>query len=127
MIEVSAAIIKKDDEFLICQREKDDECALLWEFPGGKREKGETLQECLIRELKEELDVDIKVLDIFGTAIYRFEEKEVFLTFFNAKIIGGSMKLKVHKEIRWVTREALKSFNFMPADIEILERIMAGE
>jgi 8-oxo-dGTP diphosphatase len=127
MLEVAAAIIKEGEQFLICQRAKEDECALLWEFPGGKREAGETLEDCAVRELKEELDVDIRVLEMFDTALYCFEDKEVFLTFFKAEIIGGDLTLKVHKEIQWVTRKELKKFNFMPANIEILERIIRGD
>lgn len=122
--QVAAALIKKDGKYLICQRSAEDECGLLWEFPGGKLEEGETLEECIIREIKEELDLDIRVLGVFTTNIYRFDGKEILFTVFNAEIVGGDMKLKEHNDARWVTLEEMKSYKFMPADVVFVEKLL---
>ena len=70
LIQVTAAIIRREGQYLICQRAHDDALPLLWEFPGGKLEDGETLEECIVRECLEELAVDIRVLAEFGRAGY---------------------------------------------------------
>ena len=124
MKEVTAAIIRDKDKILICQRSADDECAMLWEFPGGKRESGETLEECIIREIREELELDIKVLGVFTKSIYHFNGNEIHFTVFNAEITSGRMKLKVHNAAKWVTLEELSGYEFMPADIEFVEKIL---
>lgn len=124
MKQVTAAIIKDNDKYLICQRGADDECSLLWEFPGGKLEEGETLEECIIREIKEELDLDIKVQGIFTTSIYYFNHKEIYFTVYNAVIVAGQMKLNVHNDVRWVGLNELNKYTFMPADIEFVEKLI---
>lgn len=123
MKQVTAAIMKKDDKYLICQRSSNDECSLLWEFPGGKLEEGETLEECIVREIKEELELDIKVQGIFTTSIYSFDQKEIYFTVYNSMIVGGKMKLNVHNDVKWVTLNELDEFNFMPADIEFVDKL----
>lgn len=124
MKQVTAAIIKDNDKYLICQRGADDECSLLWEFPGGKLEEGETLEECIIREIKEELELDIKVQGIFTTSIYYFDHKEIHFTVYNAVIVAGQMKLNVHNDVRWVGLDELNKYTFMPADIEFVEKLV---
>ena len=124
MKQVTAAIIKDNDKYLICQRDAEDECSLLWEFPGGKLEEGETLEECIVREIKEELDLEIKVQDIFTTSIYFFDHKEIHFTVYNAVIVAGQMKLNVHNDARWVTVNELELYKFMPADIEFVEKLV---
>ncbi|MCX7923847.1 MAG: (deoxy)nucleoside triphosphate pyrophosphohydrolase [Clostridia bacterium] len=112
------------DKILICQRAADDECAMLWEFPGGKREKGETLEECIIREIREELELDIKVLGVFTTSIYYFNGNEIHFTVYNVEVIGGILKLNVHDAAQWVTVREIGGYEFMPADIEFVEKIL---
>lgn len=124
MREVTAAIIRAGEKILICQRGADDECGMLWEFPGGKRENGETLEECIIREIREELELDIKVLSVFTKSIYHFNGKEIYFTVFNAVICGGQLRLNVHNATEWVTVEELAVYEFMPADIEFVEKIL---
>lgn len=124
MKEVTAAIIRDRDKILICQRAVDDECAMLWEFPGGKREKGEILEECILREIREELELDIKVLGIFTTSIYHFKGNQIHFTVYNAAVIGGIMKLNVHNAGQWVTVKELAGYEFMPADIEFVKKIV---
>lgn len=124
MKEVTAAIIRDGDKILICQRAADDECAMLWEFPGGKRENGETLEECIIREIREELELDIRVLGIFTKSIYHFNNNEIYFTLYNAEIIGGELQRNVHNAVEWVTVEEIGEYDFMPADIGFVEKIL---
>jgi 8-oxo-dGTP diphosphatase len=124
MKEVTAAIIRDGDKILICQRGADDECAILWEFPGGKRENGETLEECIIREIREELELDIKVLGVFTKSIYHFNGNEIHFTVYSAEVIGGILKLNVHNAAEWVTVGEIGGYEFMPADIEFVEKIL---
>lgn len=124
--QVTAAIIRHNDKYLICQRSAEDECGLLWEFPGGKLEDGETLEECIIREIKEELELNIKIIDIFATNVYRFNGKEILFTAFNAEIVSGSIKLNVHNDARWVSLEKLYQYDFMPADTVFVKKLAKG-
>lgn len=124
---VSAAIIRKDGLILICQRAKDDECPLLWEFPGGKQEKFETARECIIREISEELELDIEIIDVFDKSIYRFDDNEVYFTVFNASIISGDMRLIVHENAKWVTPDQLSGYEFMPPDVGFVNKLIKEE
>ena len=121
--QVTAAMIKDNDKYLICQRGSEDECSMLWEFPGGKLEPGETLEECIVREIKEELELDIEVQDVFTTSIYHFDNKEIHFTVYNALIVAGQIKLNVHNDARWVTVKELDLYKFMPADIEFVDKL----
>lgn len=124
MMEVTAAIIHDGNKILICQRAADDQCAMLWEFPGGKREKCETLEKCIIREIREELELDIKVLGVFTTSVYHFRENQIHFTIYNAEVIGGILKLNVHNAAEWVTVEEIVEYEFMPADIEFVKKLL---
>lgn len=127
-IQVTAAIFCNNKKYLICQRAHNDDLPLLWEFPGGKLEAGETLEQCIVRECKEELDVDIQVLGAFGRTSYFHADKELIFTFFTAEIVGGELTVNVHEQIKWVSSAQLKDYAFCPADIEIVEKlIMKGE
>ena len=87
MVEVAAAIIRDGDKILICQRADDDDCGMLWEFPGGKREIGETLEQCIIREMREELELEICIQGIFAQTYYPFNGRDIYFTFFNVIFI----------------------------------------
>lgn len=123
MKEVTAAIIREGEKILICQRAADDECPLLWEFPGGKRENGEILEECIKREIREELGLDIRIIDIFMESIYRFNGEEIYFTVYNAEITGGQLSINVHNNVRWVTVDEIGKYSFMPADINFVKRL----
>ena len=127
MMEVTAAIIRDKDKILICQRAQDDECGMLWEFPGGKLEDGETLVECICREIKEELNLNINVLGVFTTNIYRLNGKEIHFTVFNAEILNGKLKLNVHNDAIWVTKKDLIKYEFMSADIEFVNKMLSAD
>jgi 8-oxo-dGTP diphosphatase len=120
---VTAAIIRQDDKILICQRAEGDSCSGLWEFPGGKLEENETLEECLIRECREELGLKLKIKDVYLEKSWRYGEKEMELTFFNAEITDGEVKMKVHQDVKWATPQELGNYTFCPADVEVAERL----
>lgn len=119
MIDVAAAIIIEDENILICQRQEGGSCGYLWEFPGGKRELNESLEQCLIRECSEELGITVSVMDVFTQTIYDYPES-ISLTFFHAKILDGVAKARIHKEIKWVSLKDLSQYHFCPADSEII-------
>jgi 8-oxo-dGTP diphosphatase len=124
MKEVTAAIIRDREKILICQRSADDECGMLWEFPGGKKEENETLEECIVREIREELELDIKVHGIFTKCIYHFNGNKIFFTVFNAEIISGELRLNVHNAAKWVSIVEMSNYDFMPADIEFVGKLV---
>ena len=123
MKEVTAAVIIKDNSVLIAQRAGDDQLAGKWEFPGGKIELGETPQECLKREIKEELDVEIDVLDSFGESIYSYQSGTIKLMAYWCKWISGDFNLKVHSQIVWAKSYELDSYDFAPADIPLVKKL----
>lgn len=123
MTEVVAALIWDGDRFMACQRPANKARALLWEFVGGKVEAGETKEEALIRECKEELDVTVVVEDVFMEVTHAYPDLTVHLTLFNAKIAEGVPKKLEHNDIQWLTVEEIDKFSFCPADEEILERL----
>ena len=123
MTQVVAALIRDENKFMICQRPAHKTRGLLWEFVGGKVEKGESKQQALIRECREELDVTVSVGDVFIEVIHEYPDMTVDLTLFNCEIAGGEPKMLEHNDIRWITPEEIDGFDFCPADAEILEKI----
>ncbi len=123
-IEVVAALIWSGERFLICQRPQNKARALLWEFVGGKVEIGETKEEALVRECKEELDVILSVKDLFMEVTHEYPDVTVHLSLFNATILEGEPKILEHNDIKWITPKEIPNFNFCPADEEILEKII---
>lgn len=123
MTDVVAALIWEGDRFLACQRPAHKARALLWEFVGGKTEPGETPEEALIRECREELDVTVKPLDVFMEVIHEYPDLTVRLTLFNAVITEGTPKLLEHNDLRWITRAQIDELDFCPADEEILKKL----
>ena len=123
MTDVVAALIWDNDRFLACQRPANKARALLWEFVGGKTEPGESWEEALIRECREELSVTVKPLDIFMDVIHEYPDLTVHLILFNAIITDGEIQLLEHNDAKWITPAEIPNFAFCPADKEILERI----
>lgn len=120
MVEVVAALIWDKDKFLICQRPANKARALLWEFVGGKVEKGETKEQALIRECKEELNIMLSVGDVFMEIIHEYPDITVHLTLFNAMIAEGVPQKLEHNDIKWIKPAEILNYNFCPADEEIL-------
>ena len=127
MIEVVAALIWDGDRFLICQRPENKERGLLWEYVGGKVEPGETKQEALIRECREELDVTISVGDVFMDVVHEYPDITVHLTLFHASIAEGTIRLLEHNAIAWITPAEIPDYDFCPADEDINKQIIKGK
>ena len=123
MTEVVAALIWQGERFMACQRPAHKARGLLWEFVGGKVEPGETKEEALIRECREELAVTVAVQDVFMEVTHEYPDLTVHLTLFNAKIAEGVPKKLEHNDIRWLRVEEIDQYAFCPADEEILERL----
>ncbi|MEL7658855.1 MAG: (deoxy)nucleoside triphosphate pyrophosphohydrolase [Bacillota bacterium] len=123
MIEVVAALIWDDNKFLICQRPADKARPLLWEFVGGKVELGETPEQALIRECKEELAITLSVGDVFMDVLHTYPDVTVHLTLYNAAIMEGIPQLLEHNDIRWISVHEIPNYEFCPADEEILAQL----
>ena len=122
--EVVAALIRQGNTFMICQRPRHKARGLLWEFVGGKVEKGETKAEALVRECREELAVTVSVGEIFMEVDHVYPDLTVHLTLFNASIAEGTPQLLEHEDLRFITKEEIPDFAFCPADEEILKKIV---
>lgn len=123
IIEVVAALICKGEKFMICQRPANKKRGLLWEFVGGKVEKGESKEQALIRECKEELDIGIEVDSEFISTKHTYPDITINLTVFNARIASGRPILLEHNDLKWITKNEIPNYNFCPADEVILEKI----
>ncbi len=122
-IEVVAAIIKQDDKVFATQRGYG-EFKSGWEFPGGKIEEGETPQEALIREIKEELNIDILVGELVDTIEYDYPEFHLTMHCFICTFLSGELVLNEHEDSKWLTKDTLSSVNWLPADITLITKIM---
>lgn len=123
MTEVVAALIWDKDKFMICQRPTHKARGLLWEFVGGKVEQGETKEQALIRECREEFAVTLSVGDVFMDVVHEYPDLTVHLTLFNAAILEGIPKKLEHNDIKWITPNEISNYEFCPADVEILKKI----
>ncbi|NLC89885.1 MAG: (deoxy)nucleoside triphosphate pyrophosphohydrolase [Clostridiaceae bacterium] len=121
MIEVVAALIWDGDRFMICQRPANKARGLLWEFVGGKVEPGETKEQALIRECREELAITLQVGDEFATESHEYPDIAINLTLFNATIAAGTVRKLEHNDIRWITIAEIPQYDFCPADEGILK------
>ena len=124
MVEVVAALIWRDNKFMICQRPAHKARGLLWEFVGGKVEPGETKEQALIRECQEELAITISVGDVFMDVIHEYPDLTVHLTLFNATIAEGVPQKLEHNDIQWIAPSEITNYDFCPADVEILKKII---
>ena len=123
MTDVVAALIWNKGRFMICQRPANKSRPLLWEFVGGKVEPGETKEQALIRECKEELDIIIEVRDVFTEVVHEYPDITIRLTVFNARIAEGTPKLIEHNDLKWITPDEIPQYEFCPADVGVLEEI----
>lgn len=122
IIEVVAAIIKQENKIFATQRgygEFKDK----WEFPGGKLEAGETPEQALIREIREELDIDIEVGNLVDTVEYDYPQFHLKMYCFMCTIKSGDLVLKEHEAAKWLTKETLHSVEWLPADEVVLGKI----
>ena len=121
--EVVAALIWQGNKYMICQRPARKARGLLWEFVGGKVEQGETKEQALIRECKEELDVLLSVGDVFMDVVHEYLDLTVHLTLFIATIAEGEPQKLEHNDIQWITPSEMPNYDLCPADEEILAKI----
>lgn len=123
MTEVVAALIWEGGKFMICRRPAHKARGLLWEFVGGKVEPGETKEQALVRECREELAVTVAVGSVFTEVTHVYPDLTIHLTLFNARIAEGTPQKLEHNDIRWITPAEIGEYEFCPADEEILGRI----
>jgi mutator protein MutT len=126
-IDVSAALIFRDGKLLITQRHPDVHLGGLWEFPGGKCEPQETFEECLRREIREELGVEITVGDLFEEIIHPYPEKTVRLKFFLCRLPAGEPRALGCAAVRWIEKGDLDRFEFPAADAQLLAKLRTLE
>jgi len=127
-IEVVAAIMKNNQNQIFCARRKAfGELASKWEFPGGKIEPGETHQEALIREIKEELELDVIVNDFLMTVTYKYSTFHLTMHTYYCDIIKGTMVLNEHSEFKWVSANKLELLDWAEADIPIVKKLIKRE
>lgn len=138
-IEVAAAIICKDEKVFATQRggssdaegsggaAEKDPFAGKWEFPGGKLEEGESPEQAAVREIREELDADIKITRFFETVEYDYPQFHLTMHCFLCKLASEHMILKEHKAGRWLSPEEVMSIDWLPADIDVAEKLASGK
>lgn len=125
-VKVVGAVIEKDEKILCAQRNSEKSLPNMWEFPGGKIEDGELPEAALKRELMEEMDCEINVLDKIVTTVYEYDFATIELTTYYAEMVSDSIVLHEHQDMKWLSRDELDSVEWAPADIEAIEKIKSG-
>ena len=121
---VTAAIIRDGENILVVRRAPGEKLAGFWEFPGGKVEQSETLQECLERELSEELNIATKVSGIVAVSDYNYENGSIKLIALEAEILHGELTLSVHDKLQWLLPSEILDLKLAPADIPIAQALL---
>lgn len=122
---VIAAIMERNGKILIARRAPDQPLAGKWEFPGGKMELGESPEECLARELKEELDLEVVVGDFFAETTYTYSTGTVRLLTYFVEAEAEDIESRVHDALAWVEPEAIADYDILPADLPIVDELVA--
>ncbi len=123
MINVVAAIIKKDNHFLIVQRNRKKHMGLKWEFPGGKVEKNETFEEALLREIKEELNIKIVLKDKIAEEKYKDKKIDIVLHYYLCIQESGTIILNEHENLAWIEKKDFEKYDFVEGDGNILSSL----
>lgn len=129
VIPCGVALIRRDRKFLIAQRKKDDSFGSLWEFPGGKKNTDESFEQCVAREVREEIGIDIRVHDKFMEIRRPYHERIIWLNFFLCSYVSGEPMPVDCEKVEWVDVEDLKKYEFPPANdavIQKLKELVAG-
>ncbi len=122
---VAAAIIEHDGKILLARRRSDAPYPLLWEFPGGKVEPGEDPADCVVREIREELSIDVVVERIFDVVFFRYPERHVLVLAYRCRWTGGEIQDLEVSEHRWASPAEVPGFELLPADIPLAQRLSA--
>jgi len=122
-VEVAAGLIFRDGKLLITQRHADTHLGGLWEFPGGKRETEETYEQCLVRELREELGVEVRVGEAFEAVSHSYPEKTVHLKFYCCQMVAGEPQPLGCAALKWVSQQELKDYVFLAADSQLIRKL----
>lgn len=124
MHKVTAGVIEKDGKILIARRKSGKCVGAKWEFPGGKLEDGETLEECLRRELLEELNIETEIGEFIASSFFTCNNREIELLAYQVKYISGDIALTDHDEVQWVLPSELRNYEFTLPDVPIVEKIL---
>lgn len=125
MTEVAVAILQQGEKVLIGQRPNKGDCALDWEFPGGKCEQGETPQQCVVRECQEELGVEIGGLSLYHVLEHTYPSQTVRVYFWQAHILQGKVQRRVHQQLLWVPLAQLGQYSFCKANAPVIQKLLA--
>ncbi len=123
MTEVACAIITRGDEILVTQRSEFMNHPLAWEFPGGKLLPGESPEKCIIREIREELNLEIRVEQLLPSVIHEYEGDKIKLIPFVCSLRSGELRLTEHKSVRWLKRSELSSVAMLEADMKVIHAL----
>ena len=124
-IKVTGAIIQNDKNFLIGRRGKDEKSAGMWEFPGGKLEEGESPKECIKRELKEELNIDAEIGELFSSYTYNYNHVSYELFFFKVNSFFGEPVKSVHDKLKWEKLKNFYKYDFLPGDGPLIDKLIS--
>jgi len=127
MIRVAAAILQQDGKYLITRRHKHSHLGHLWEFPGGKLEKDESPEACIVRECREEIGIEVKPLRLFHEVQHSYPEVTVHLYFFICEIVSGNPQALDCAGIAWADAQELKNYEFPEADLDLIQTLSKGE
>ena len=125
MISVTCAIIKRDGKILAAQRAQDAHLAGKWEFPGGKIDEGETEEACIVREIREELGVDIEPVRRLSDSIYDYGDKHIRLIPYECELKRGEPSANEHASLAWLSLDELRTITWCEADIPIVDEILS--
>ena len=124
-IKVTGAIIENDDNFLIGRRAKNEKSSGMWEFPGGKLEEGESPKECIKRELKEELNIDAEIGELFFSYTYNYTHVSYELYFFKVNSYFGEPVKSVHDKLKWEKLKNFYKYDFLAGDGPLIDKLMS--
>jgi 8-oxo-dGTP diphosphatase len=120
---VAGGILQENGLILLAQRKKDDAYGLKWEFPGGKLKEGESGEECIVRELKEELGIDVEVLEFYD----EYVEGDLTILYYRVKRVSGDITLNDHEQVKWVPADRLNEYDLLSVDCEVARKLALGE
>ena len=127
LVRVTAAVLEQDGCILIARRSSAGHLAGKWELPGGKVKEGETPEQCLARELREELNLSVSVGEFLGTSNYRYDHMRIELLLYRVTLMSGEPMALVHDAFRWVTPGEMAQYDFSPADLPFVRKLESGE